>query len=222
VESVSRDVDKPTGAPSADSPRASAGAPPARTLDDVPLVLASGSPRRRELLTGLGLRFEVRPAEVDESSRPDEGPEQLVARLSAAKAERAAAARPDALVIAADTVVVCDSEILGKPADAKENREFLQRLAGRAHRVYTGHCLRLADRTAARVCRTEVTFRNLSGAEIDRYVATGEGLDKAGGYGIQGRGAALVPRIEGCYFNVVGLSLATVVELAGELGAVLV
>jgi septum formation protein len=217
---VSREVDQRIGVPSAPAAPAPAGV--ARSLDAVPLVLASGSPRRRELLSGLGLRFEVRPADVDESARPDEGPQQLVARLSAAKVDWAAAARPDALVIAADTVVVCNGEILGKPADVAENREFLERLAGRSHQVYTGHSLRRGGRSAARVCRTEVTFRELSGAEIDRYVATGEGLDKAGGYAIQGRGAALVPRIEGCYFNVVGLSLAAVIELAGELGAVLV
>jgi septum formation protein len=222
VESVSRDVDQQTGVPSPAAAPAPAGVPLPRPLDAVPLLLASGSPRRRELLSGLGLQFEVSPAEVDESARPGEEPEQLVTRLSAAKADRGAAARPDALVIAADTVVVCDGEILGKPVDADENRAFLERLAGRGHLVYTGHCLRRGDRTAARVCRTEVTFRELSGAEIDRYVATGEGLDKAGGYAIQGRGAALVPRIEGCYFNVVGLSLAAVVDLARELGAVLV
>jgi septum formation protein len=186
------------------------------------LVLASGSPRRRELLAALGLRFEVLPADIDESPLPDEDPEPLVERLSWAKAGHVADGRQDALVIAADTVVVCDGEILGKPADAGENRRFLERLAGRTHQVYTGHCLRRGGLSAGRVCRTDVTFRPLTGSEIDRYVATGEGLDKAGGYGIQGRGAALVPRVEGCYFNVVGLSLAAVVELAAELGAVLV
>ncbi|MEX2543361.1 MAG: Maf family protein [Trueperaceae bacterium] len=187
-----------------------------------PVVLASGSPRRRELLEALGLVFEVRPAEIDETPQPAEEPRRLVERLSASKAAHVAQSRPEALVVAADTVVVRHGVILGKPKDATENRRFLELLAGGDHDVFTGHCLRLGDRVASTVCRTRVSFRELSGPEMDRYVATGEGLDKAGGYAIQGHGAALVPRLDGCYFNVVGLSLAAVVELAADLGAVLV
>ena len=186
------------------------------------LVLASGSPRRRELLRGLDLEFEVRVADIDETPLSGESPEQLVSRLSAAKVERVAEGRPESLVIAADTVVVQGGEILGKPADEAENRVFLQRLEGRVHEVFTGHSLRLGGRSAEGVTSTRVWFRPLGGEEIARYAATGEGLDKAGGYAIQGLGAALVPHIEGCYFNVVGLSLATVVELARELGVELV
>jgi septum formation protein len=187
-----------------------------------PLVLASGSPRRRELLAGLGLRFTVLPADIDESPRSSETPEGLVHRLASAKATAVAASHAGALVIAADTVVVVDGRVLGKPRDAAENRAFLHDLAGRRHTVLTGHALALGARTDVEVCRTEVVFRDLAADEIDRYVASGEGLDKAGGYGIQGLGAALVPRVEGCYFNVVGLSLATVVAAARRLGVALV
>jgi septum formation protein len=183
-----------------------------------PTVLASGSPRRRELLSALGLTFAVLPADLDETPEPGEAPDALVSRLSRAKAARVAAQRPEALVIAADTVVVLDGEILGKPRDVEENRSFIARLSGREHQVYTGHALVLAGRSAAAVRMTRVRFRPLTKGEIRAYAATGEGLDKAGGYAIQGVGAALVPHIEGCYFNVVGLSVATVVELAAELG----
>jgi septum formation protein len=186
------------------------------------LILASGSPRRRELLEGLGLRFTVTPADVDESPLPAETPEGLVHRLAAAKAAAVASSHRNALVIAADTVVVVDGRVLGKPRDAAENRAYLRDLTGRRHTVLTGHALALGDRCEVEVCRTEVLFRDLDPDEIERYVASGEGLDKAGGYGIQGLGAALVPRVEGCYFNVVGLSLATVVAAARRLGVALV
>jgi septum formation protein len=182
------------------------------------IVLASGSPRRRELLSALGLTFEVLPADLDETPEPGEAPAALVSRLSRAKAAHVAAQRPEALVIAADTVVVLDGEILGKPRDMEENRDFIARLAGREHQVHTGHALELAGRSAAAVRMTRVRFRPLTTGEIRDYAATGEGLDKAGGYAIQGVGAALVPHIEGCYFSVVGLSVATVVELAADLG----
>lgn len=187
-----------------------------------PLVLASGSPRRRELLSAIGLTFEVRPAEIDETPGMREEAAALVARLAESKARHVASVRPGALVLAADTVVACDGEIFGKPADDGENLRFLERLSGRGHEVYTGHCLTWNGATASRVRRTEVTIRALSAGEMSRYVASGEGRDKAGGYGIQGRGAHLVPHIDGCYFTVVGLSPATVIELAGELGVTLV
>src|SRR5690606_21119343 len=186
------------------------------------LVLASASPRRSGPLRGLGLSFTVAPADVDETVAAGESAAALVARLSAAKAAVVAAAYPTALVIAADTTVVVDGEIINKPEDEAENRAFIERLAGRAHEVYTGHALRLGDLTEGVVVKTTVRFRSLTRAESARYAATGEGLDKAGGYAIQGRGAALVAGIDGCYSNVVGLSLPTVVEAAARLGVTLV
>ncbi len=188
----------------------------------MPIVLASGSPRRKELLESLDLHFEVLPVDIDERPTPGEAPAALVDRLSREKAGAAARRRPDALVIAADTVVVVDGAILGKPRDAGENLSFLERLAGRPHHVFTGHTLLRGDRHETLVVDTEVTMRAFDRAEIERYVASGEGLDKAGGYAIQGRGSALVRELSGCYFNVVGLSVATVVEAARRLGVELV
>jgi len=194
------------------------------------VVLASASPRRRDLLAALGVAVRVIPADVDERALPGEAPPALVARLATAKAGAvqarlaalaAAAGRDgdaDALVIAADTVVVVDGEVLGKPVDAAESRAFIERLAGRSHVVLTGHCVWRAQHTRSHVERTVVTFRPLDGADVAAYVASGEGDDKAGAYAIQGRGAGLVERIEGCYSNVVGLSLPTVITLARALG----
>ena len=188
----------------------------------VDILLASASPRRSELLSGIGLVFQTVPADIDETPLPDEHPRALVARLSLSKAEAAARRRPDALVVAADTVVVVDGQIMNKPADEAENRGFLTRLSGRRHTVLTGHTLCLGGRRATVVTGTEVWFRELEEGEVSRYAASREGLDKAGGYAIQGRGAALVSRIEGCYANVVGLSVPTVVEAARRLGVSLV
>lgn len=185
-------------------------------------MLASGSPRRRELLLGLDLQFRIEPAEIDETPERGEGAPEMVHRLSTAKARVVAARFPDALVVAADTTVVLGGEMLAKPRDEAENLSFLKRLSARRHEVLTGHALSLNGRAVSRVVRTEVEFRPLTADAMRRYVESGEGRDKAGGYAIQGRGAALVPWIEGCYFNVVGLSLAAVVELAEELGVALV
>ncbi len=187
-----------------------------------PVLLASSSPRRRELLAALGLAFEVRPAGVDETPRPGEAPEATAARLAAAKADAVAGGRPDALVIAADTVVIHGGEALGKPRDADENRCFLRRLAGVPHLVVTAHALRLGEREASASVASEVRLRELADAEIERWVASGAGLDKAGGYAIQDLGAALVAEISGCYSNVVGLSLPAVVDAAARLGVRLV
>lgn len=187
-----------------------------------PIILASASPRRYELLKNLGLTFEVIPADVDESFTSDEVPYNLVERLSAAKAEVVAQGHPEALVIAADTVVVFRDDVLGKPKTPEENLAYLERLSGHTHEVYTGHTLRLGDKQVARVSQTAVRFRKLSPEVIARYAATGEGMDKAGGYAIQGYGSALVSEVRGCYFNVVGLSVPIVVELAQELGLELV
>ena len=173
-------------------------------------------------MKGLGLEFSIQAADIDESALPGESPEVLVERLSAAKAGVVADAHPDALVIAADTVVVLDGDILGKPRDRTENEVFIRRLSDRTHEVYTGHALAYRGRLNVTVKCTRVRLRALSDEDIRAYVATGEGLDKAGGYAIQGYGAALIPHIEGCYFNVVGLSVATVVEQVGRLGVRLV
>ncbi len=147
----------------------------------------------------------------------------MVERLSLEKACACQAAlAQDALVIAADTTVVVGERVLEKPRDVAENRSFLRLLQGREHRVLTGHTLARAGRRETLVVDTKVRFRALDGGEIERYAASGEGLDKAGGYAIQGRGSALVAGIDGCYFNVVGLSVPTVVEAARRLGVRLV
>ncbi len=185
---------------------------------NVPIILASSSPRRYELLKGLGLQFEIIPADVDETRLTDELPEDLVKRLSVLKAKVVALKFPEALIIAADTTVALQDKILEKPKDLLENKQFIGLLSGQTHQVYTGHALIYGGRLESVVKQSHVTFRNLSETEIDRYVATGEGLDKAGGYAIQGYGAALIPHLEGCYFNVVGLSVAMVVEMAKVLG----
>jgi septum formation protein len=187
-----------------------------------PIILASASPRRRELLQNLGLHFDTVPADVDETHNPDEVPFDLVRRLSVAKAEAVARHYPEALVIAADTLVVLRGEILGKPKDREQNRDFIARLSGRTHEVFTGHALQLGEKRAERVVKTAVRFRKLTEDEIDRYVATGEGRDKAGGYAVQGYGSALVREVRGCYFSVVGLSVSTVVALGHEFGVMLV
>jgi septum formation protein len=182
----------------------------------VPIVLASASPRRRELLSLLGLTFDVAPADVDESWRNGEAPEVHAERLAREKAD--AVCRPGAVTVAADTIVVVDGAILGKPADAAEARAMLARLAGRRHVVHTGIAVAYGERRASAVVATEVWFRPLDAAAIAAYVATGEPLDKAGAYGIQGYGAVLVDRIEGDYFTVMGLGLARLVDLLGEVG----
>lgn len=188
----------------------------------VPVVLASASPRRAELLGSLGVVFRVAPADVDETPLPGEAPDALALRLARSKAAVVAAGAPGELVIAADTVVAASGRVLEKPRDAAENREFARFLSGREHEVFTGHALALNGRVESLVVRTGVTFRALTEAEIEWYAATGEGLDKAGGYALQGRGAALVEGISGCWSNVVGLSLPTVLAAAGRLGALLV
>jgi septum formation protein len=184
------------------------------------LVLASASPRRRELLASLGVVFEVRPVAADETPRPGEWPEALALRLALAKA-RAAADDGD-LALGADTVVAVDDEPLGKPADAAEARIMLARLSGRRHRVWTGVALVERDarrrREAVRAARTEVVFRPLTAAEIDAYVETGEPLDRAGAYAIQGGAAAVAARVEGSLSNVVGLPLELLLDLLARLG----
>ncbi len=186
------------------------------------VILASTSPRRQDLLRSIDVDFEVIPADIDESALAGESPEALVKRLSAQKAAVVADNYPDALVIAADTIVTVDGEVLAKPVNAEQNHDFIRRLSGNSHQVHTGHALRLGKRSLLKVVRSDVRFRSLSEAEIDWYVSTGEGLDKAGGYAIQGYGATIVKEICGCYFNIVGLSLANVIEAAKSLGVELV
>ena len=183
------------------------------------LILASQSPRRAELLRNAGVSFEVRPAEIDERVHDGEDAFEYVKRLAREKAlavlEMMGSDALEALVLGADTTVVVDGESLGKPADASEARRMLERLSGRKHQVATGVCLAHRDASGAVVAEvefevTEVEFVAMSAAEIAAYVSTGDPMDKAGAYGIQGRASRWSPRINGCYFNVVGLPVARV------------
>lgn len=182
------------------------------------LVLASASPRRADLLTTLGLSFDVMAADVDESELDGEDPATYVERVARLKAATIAAAAPDAVVIAADTTVVLDGQILAKPLHADDARAMLTRLAGRTHEVLTAVVITDGEQLATRVSSTAVTFGPISAAELDWYVATGEPLDKAGAYGIQGAGGLLVTRIDGSYHTVVGLPLDALRDAVAELG----
>jgi septum formation protein len=182
------------------------------------VILASASPRRRELLALVGIAHDVRPAAIDESLRPGETPMGHAERLARAKAHAVAEREPDAVVIAADTIVVVDGDILGKPRGVEEAAEMLRRLSARTHTVYTATAVARGARTESAVETVTVTFRALTGEEIDQYVATGEPLDKAGAYGIQGYGATIVERVEGDYFSVMGLGLRRLVELLARVG----
>lgn len=181
------------------------------------LVLASGSPRRRAVLSALGLTFDVRPPEVDETVRDGESGTDAARRLAEEKAAAVAAADEE-LVLAADTIVVLDEHLLGKPAGREEAAEMLGRLSGREHVVITGLALRARNEIVSAATPTAVTFRPLDEEEIMAYVRTGEPLDKAGAYGIQGYGSALVERIEGDFFNVMGLPVPTFLDLLRALG----
>jgi len=181
------------------------------------LLLASASPRRAALLAGLGVAFRVRVSEVDETPRPDEPAHETAARLAREKA--AAVARGESLpVLAADTLVVIDGLALGKPASAAEARAMLARLQGRSHEVVTGVCLLHAGRARAAVERSEVVFHSMSPGEIDWYVATGEPLDKAGGYHVDGRGALFISGVHGSPSNVAGLPVRVVLDLLRQAG----
>jgi septum formation protein len=193
----------------------------------VRLVLASRSPRRAELLHAAGFRFDVLAVDVDERAYPDESPEKYVHRLASEKSAAAtrsslvsgfSRAGDDPVIVAADTAVVVDSVILGKPRDDKDAAAMLRRLWGRVHQVMTGVSVRTQNRELSRVESTAVEFTRLSDEEIRWYVASGEGRDKAGAYAIQGLASRFVPRIEGSYSNVVGLPIAAVVELLKQVG----
>lgn len=190
----------------------------ARALPVPDIVLASASPRRAAVLRMLGLSFSVVPADVEERRARGEPPRRYVERLSRAKVRRVMAARPDALVIGGDTVVAMDARVLEKPRDEAEAVSMLSSLSGREHRVYSGLALAAAGRIASNVTDARVIVRTLGRKVIEAYVATGEPLDKAGAYGIQGRGASLVERIEGDYYAVVGLSVAALVDLVPAVG----
>ncbi|MDD3271502.1 MAG: Maf family protein [Syntrophomonadaceae bacterium] len=174
------------------------------------IILASSSPRRQSLLKNLGISFSTISVNIDESFLPQESPRDAVRRLARLKAERAVTVlKEDCLLITADTIVVLDGQVMGKPGSEDDALEMLTRLSGRCQEVITAICIR----TRARGCEVEdettrVYFRPLSEEEIQAYIASGEPADKAGAYGIQGRGGLLVERIEGCYFNVVGLPLS--------------
>jgi septum formation protein len=205
---------------------------------DKPIILASASPRRRELFELFGLPFIVRSAAIDETPRPNETPDVLVARLSATKAAAVARAVLTArsepgeasaevlggeLVVAADTVVVLDDEILGKPRDAAHARQMLQRLRSRAHAVHSGVTVVEANsgRAAIHLSTTEVWMRGYGDAEIEAYVASGDPMDKAGAYAIQHPGFRPVARIEGCFTGVVGLPLGALADGLAHFGLTL-
>lgn len=185
-----------------------------------PLVLASASPRRTWILDQLGIPHQVDPAHIDESVVPDADPRHLVLELSALKAEAVSSRHPGALVLGSDTVVVLDGRVLGKPADASEAVHMLELLGGRSHVVWTGvHLVRDGIRLDGVAVPSRVEFRPLTRREIEAYVATGDPLDKAGAYGIQGPGLGLVERIDGCYYAVAGLPVSATLNLLQKHGA---
>lgn len=182
------------------------------------IVLASGSPRRAEILRSVGWPFDRHVANVDESMCPGEAPEAYVVRLAAEKASSAAARITDRLVLGADTTVVIDGEILGKPVDLDDARRMLKSLSGRRHEVLTGVALVYGDRKVTGLERTNVYFSRLGPDEIEFLVANGDPLDKAGAYAVQAQAAMFIERIEGDYWNVVGLPVGLVYRLRQELG----
>lgn len=182
------------------------------------IVLASASPRRAELLRAAGVEFHVRPADVDETRLPDEPARDYVARVAGLKAAVAAARHPEDVVLAADTAVVVDDDVFGKPADATEAARMLRRLSGRPHSVLTGVSVVWGPRSASFVDDTTVWFAPITEVEIAWYVASGEPMDKAGAYAIQGLASRFVVRIEGAYTNVVGLPVARVCATLRALG----
>ena len=187
-----------------------------------PLILASASPRREELLRSVGLKFKIIPADVDETYFQGESPRAHVRRLSRDKAGAIASQYPKALVLGADTIVVIDGQILGKPKNKKQAREMLQRLSNRQHTVFTGFtitCIR-AGTSRTKVVQSTVQFKNISPEETAWYVNGDEPYDKAGGYAAQGKGASFIQAIRGSYTNVIGLPLCEVVEALKHLGVI--
>ena len=189
---------------------------PNRNGELVPVVLASQSPRRRDLLTLVGISHEVRPANIDERYLAGEVPRAHAERLARGKA--AAIAVPYAVTIGSDTIVVVDGRVLGKPQDAADAARMLRILSGRSHTVLTAVAVARNGRLESAVERVAVSFREIDDAEISAYIATREPMDKAGAYGIQGYGATIVSRIEGDYFAVMGLALNLLVRLLARVG----
>ena len=190
-------------------------------VDPAPLVLASASPRRRDLLRQAGIRFEVRPADIPEIGQPDESPVEFAQRLARSKALAIAeqiGTSPSRLVLGADTIVVLDGEVFGKPRDSDHALELLERLVGREHSVVTAVALVESDTLRIReaVVTSRVEMRAVERSELIAYVATGEPLDKAGGYAVQGGARSFVTRIHGSETNVIGLPLDETVQLLGE------
>ena len=182
------------------------------------VVLASGSPRRRELLNLIGIRHEVRPANIDETMRPREAPRRHAERLAREKASAIAVGDPDLITIGADTVVVINRKVLGKPSDTADAARMLGMLSGREHTVITAVAVARGGELRSAIEEVRVRFRRLRDDEIEAYIATGEPMDKAGAYGIQGFGATIVERIEGDYFAVMGLPLVRLVGLMRDVG----
>ena len=178
-------------------------------LPDKPIILASASPRRAEILTKLGLAFTVRPSAIDENLAESLPPAEYAVELAERKARAVAAEISTGVIIGADTIVVLGKEMLGKPRSEAEAHEMLRRLSGRTHRVFTGFTIldRPSNRHASGVEMTEVTFRELEEAEIAAYVRSGDAMDKAGAYGIQDLSAVFAERLNGCFYNVVGFPL---------------
>lgn len=188
------------------------------TLVNVPsVILASASPRRAELLRAAGVEFVVRPAHIDESVHDGEAARDYVVRLAVEKAQ-AVSRSTDNVVVAADTTVVVDDELMGKPVDEADAVRMLRRLGGRSHEVLTGVCVATSDVINAQVAATAVEFAPISDAEIAWYVASGEPMDKAGAYGIQGRASRFVTAVRGSYSNVVGLPVALVYAMLVRAG----
>lgn len=180
------------------------------------IVLASSSPRRSQLLDMLDIAHEVEPAGVEEAIADGESPAEAAVRLARQKATTVAKRRLGMAVLGADTIVVLEGRIMGKPESVEDAKRMLSELSGRSHQVMTGVALARGEAVAARLDVTTVTFRELASGFIDDYLATGEPLDKAGAYGIQGYGAALVEKIEGDFFGVMGLPVRLVLDLMGE------
>jgi septum formation protein len=189
-----------------------------KDLADLRVILASSSPRRHQLLELIGVAHDVRPADVDETYTAGELPDHYAERLARAKAELVAALNRESVVVGADTIVVADGKVLGKPRDEADATRMLKILSGRGHIVMTAVAVAHETSMVSTVEKVSVTFRDLSDHEITSYIATGEPMDKAGAYGIQGYGATIVRRIDGDYFAVMGLSLIRLVELFAQLG----
>ncbi len=189
------------------------------------LILASGSPRRHEMISGLGLSFTICIPDVDESSLENELPLEYVKRIASKKAEAVFSdlieENEKLLILSADTIVVLGEQILGKPKDAEDAKKTLKMLSGKTHEVITSFCIKSAEKDIVTSISTKVQFAEISDAEIDAYVSTGEPMDKAGSYAIQGGAAYMVRKIDGSYSNVVGLPLCEVIETLKEFGVTL-